>query len=131
MATKLKKVLIVEDDLSQKQLWNFVISRVSEHAEVDWAVSSEQALTMIKKNKSVGQLYDLLIVDLFLAGSETGLDLLRSKEVMSVGPKTILVSAIDQKNFEDQLSQELAHIKLIIKPLNIIKCENTIVELVS
>ena len=49
MATKLNKVLIVEDDLSQKQLWNFVISRVSEHAQVDWAVSSEQALTMIKK----------------------------------------------------------------------------------
>ena len=73
----------------------------------------------------------MLIVDLFLAGSETGLDLLRSKEVVSVGPKTILVSAIDQKNFEDQLSQELAHIKLIVKPLNIIKCENTIVELVS
>jgi len=131
MITKLKKVLIVEDDLSQKQLWNFVISRVSESAEVDWAVSSEQALTMIKKNKSLGKLYDLLIVDLFLAGSETGLDLLKSEEVVSAGPKTILVSAIDQKNFEDQLRQELAHIKLIIKPLNIIKCENTIVELVS
>jgi len=127
----LKKVLIVEDDLSQKQLWNFVISRFADAAIVDWAVSSEQALIMIKNAHKKQNEYDLLIVDLFLAGSETGLDLLKANEVQELNTKTIVVSAIDQENFQSQLSKELQNIKLVTKPLNIIKCENILYDLMA
>ncbi len=123
------KILIVEDDLSQKVLWNHVVARMGRGASIVWGVSSEQAKKLIHESQRTNTPFDLIIVDLFLAGSDTGLDFLKSQEVKSQNAKTILVSAADQTSLESHLKIELSQTKLITKPLSIAKCERVISEM--
>lgn len=123
------KILIVEDDLSQKVLWNHVVARMGHGASIEWGVSSEQAKKLIQQSQKSNSPFDLIIVDLFLAGSDTGLDFLKSKEVQSQNAKTILVSAADQKSLEKHLKEELKYTRLITKPLSLAKCERIINEM--
>ena len=88
--SQFRNVLIVEDDLSQQPLWQHIILRSCKEAKLTWAVSAEQALTIMKESNLSSQLssnspedkdiakFDLIVVDLFLAGSQTGLDFLNS-----------------------------------------------------
>ena len=125
----LRKILIVEDDLSQKPLWSHVISRFSSSTEIEWVVSSEQAKKLIENSKTQSIPYDLIIVDLFLAGSDTGLDFLRSSEVRDLGVKTILVSAADKEILESHMKRESGNTMVIIKPLNTQKCTQALKEI--
>lgn len=125
----LRKILIVEDDLSQKPLWNSVISRFSNSTEIEWVVSSEQAKKLMATSKNDSTPYDLIIVDMFLAGSDTGLDFLKSKEVRDMATKTILVSAADKDSLETHMKRESRNTKVIIKPLNIEKCTQALKEI--
>ena len=109
--------------------WDKVISRVSGAMEMDWVVSSEQALKHIETATKQRRPYDLVIVDLFLAGSDTGLDFLKSKTVRDLKVKTILVSAADKDSLEAYLKEELAGTRVITKPLSITKCEHTLNEM--
>lgn len=122
------KILIVEDDLSQKVLWNHVVARMRTGASIAWGVSAEQAKKLIHQSQKTKTPFDLIVVDLFLAGSETGLDFLKSKEVLSQKAKTILVSAADQISLESHLKDELSQTKLMTKPLSLAKCERIIKE---
>ncbi len=125
------KILIVEDDLSQKALWNHVVARMRTGATIEWGVSAEQAKKLIHQSQKSNAPFDLIIVDLFLAGSDTGLDFLKSKEVLSQKAKTILVSAADQFSLESHLKNQLGQTKLITKPLSLAKCERIIRELLD
>lgn len=125
----LRKILIVEDDLSQKPLWSNVISRFSTSTEIEWVVSSEQAKKLIAESKTQLIPYDLIIVDMFLAGSDTGLDFLKSKEVLDMNTKTILVSAADKDSLELHMKRESGKTKVLIKPLNMEKCTQVLKEI--
>lgn len=129
MERKFRKVLIVEDDLTQVPLWKHIISRISNSASIEWAVSSEQAKTIIQSAEVENKKFDLIIVDLFLAGSSTGLELLQSKVVEESGADTILVSAVSKKNLEENIKTLLKKTKILAKPLSIVKCEKVINEL--
>jgi response regulator of citrate/malate metabolism len=127
----LRKVLIIEDDLSQKPIWNHIISKISRSIEVEWVVSSEKAKKLIESSMQQATHFDLIIVDLFLAGSDTGLDFLRSKEVRALGVKTILVSAANKELLESHMSLEPGNTKVIIKPLNADKCIRALNEILQ
>lgn len=131
MEASFNKILIVEDDLSQKALWNHVVARMRTGASIEWGVSAEQAKKLIHESQKANSPFDLIIVDLFLAGSDTGLDFLKSEEVQSQNAKTILVSAADQVSLESHLKQELGQTKLVTKPLSVAKCERIISEMLD
>ncbi len=130
-----RNVLIVEDDLGQQPLWQHIISRSSHDASVTWAVSAEQALTILQKSLITEKKFDLIIVDLFLAGSETGLSFLNSDEVKQSKAQTILVSAAEKNDLDDYIQKQLRKTKndrtinVIAKPLNVVKCEKVLDEL--
>lgn len=125
MSNKLKKILIVDDDVTQIPIWKHVVNRTCDQAIISWAVSSEQAKTIISQTR-----FDLIIVDLFLAGSETGLELLETKEVKNSDADTILVTAADKESLEKHIkSRELKNTKIIIKPLNVVRCERVLNEI--
>lgn len=123
------KILIVEDDLSQKALWNHVIAQRAKGASVEWGVSAEQAKVLIHQANKSNVPFKLIIADLFLAGSETGLDFLNSREVKSSNAKTILTSAADKKSLESYLKNEIGQAHLLIKPLSPEKCERILKEM--
>lgn len=130
MERDFKRVLIVDDDLAQIPLWKHIIGRSSEKASIDWAVSAEQAKTIMVQAKKNKKKFDLIIVDLFLAGSETGLEFLETKEVQNCGADTILVSAANKANLEQHIQTRLKKTKVIVKPLNVVRCEKVLNELI-
>ncbi len=126
-----RNVLIVEDDLGQQPLWQHIISRSSENAIITWAVSAEQALTIVQGSAMHELNFDLIIVDLFLAGSETGLSFLSCKEVKKSNAQTILVSAANKDQLDEFVHKQLQNTKVIAKPLNVVKCEKVLNELLK
>lgn len=126
-----RNVLIVEDDLGQQPLWQHILSRSSGEASITWAVSAEQALTIIQESAVYELNFDLIIVDLFLAGSETGLSFLNCKEVKESKAQTILVSAAHKENLDGYVHNLLLNTRVIAKPLNVVRCEKVLNDLLK
>lgn len=131
MAKKIYKILIVEDDLSLKPFWDSVLDKIEKKMEIDWAVSSEEAQKVVEQRLVQGKSFDLIIADLFLAGSKTGMDFLTSKEVKSSDSKTILVSLAEQKSLESECKKILPKTKIIVKPLSAARCEKVVRQLIN
>lgn len=126
MGAKICRILIVEDDLSLKPFWGAVLNKLSKKTQVSWAVSSEEAERNVLEKQNEGVDFDLIITDLFLAGSNTGIDLLRSSAVKNSRSKTILVSLAEQKSLIAECKKSLPKTKVIVKPLNVHECETAV-----
>ena len=124
-----RNVLIVEDDLGQQPLWQHILLRSSKDASITWAVSAEQALTIVQQSAVYELNFDLIIVDLFLAGSETGLSFLNCDEVKKSKAQTILVSAANKAHLDNFVHKQLQNTEVIAKPLNVVRCEKVLNEL--
>lgn len=68
-------ILIVEDDAALKPLWLSVLDKVVPGAQIDWVLTEEAAERAIRNKIAVGELYDLVIADIFLSGKRNGIDL--------------------------------------------------------
>ncbi len=123
--------LIIEDDLSLKPLWELILKRRVEEWDFDWAISSEEGRRLCLKSTSIGRPYSLVIVDLFLAGSETGLDFLSSSEALKTHAPIILVSAIEENRIKENYVDLVKNTPVLSKPLNIPKCERLLDQLFS
>jgi response regulator of citrate/malate metabolism len=121
-AQKLKKILIIEDDLALKPLWRFILKKIFSVYTMDWSVSCEEALKLVKKSLRQGSPYDLIVVDVFLAGSSTGIDFLKLKEVQGLHCETILVSHASQEDMETLCKKLAIKTKTMTKPLSIMEC---------
>ena len=72
---KESKILIVEDDITIKPIWEYIISTAFRSASFDWATTEPQAELYIEQAIGQGKNYDLVISDIFLSGAKTGIDL--------------------------------------------------------
>lgn len=115
------KVLIIEDDLAYKPLWAEILQRhLGGHtAEISWAVSAEEAHVQFERAVSSGQVFDFIITDVFLAGSETGLDFIRNIVIAhQKAPPIILISSADKGEVEDIIKTVSGQIDVMTKPIN-------------
>ena len=119
MTRRLQRVLIVEDDLSLRPLWENFFSAQTGKVWLDWAVSCEQALVMILERNRERKKYHLIISDIFLAGSGTGIDLIRSKPVRDSGAKTVLVSSAGREEVLHQYGHLFPDTEFMTKPLDL------------
>ncbi len=120
---KVKKILVVEDDLALRPLWeNFFKNREVE-LSVDWAVSSEEALKMIHQANENHESFFLIITDIFLAGSGTGMELIQSDEVLESKAQTVLISAADRNEIVEKYGHLIPSTIVISKPLDFKKYE--------
>lgn len=119
------RVLIVEDDLSQQAFWGSIVGKCLQSIEIDWAVSGEEAKRMFEES-AIHRPYQLVISDLFLAGGETGFDLLELANQLRLSQLFILVSAAE----EGRLLAKTRHIQIphvvLSKPLAVRRCERAI-----
>lgn len=71
------KVLVVEDDKSQWPMWENILTSIDKNVEleVDWTTTAEDAQKLICQAFSKELPYDLVVSDVYLEGSGTGLDL--------------------------------------------------------
>jgi response regulator of citrate/malate metabolism len=126
-----KKVLVVEDDLALQPFWQTVLQRCFKKLDLQWAISAEEAKLMMQKNNEKGAFYDLVISDIFLAGSETGFDIMESEELAQSRANFILVSVADEKRVKDHFISVTSNGTVMSKPLNASECEKTINALVK
>lgn len=126
MNLRSKKVLIAEDDLAQKSLWESFFSSAKSQIELHWTVSCEEALKLVQKSHSENSPFDLIITDIFLAGSGTGMDLLNSEAVEKCSAKKILVSAVEREDVIEKFGHMLPNIEIMSKPISREKYESIV-----
>lgn len=115
------RVLIIEDDLAYKPLWTDILHRSlgSHMAEIEWAVSAEEARIQYEKSIAEEKPFDFIITDLFLAGSDTGLDFVENIFAQDEdAPPVILISSVDMEEVEDILNTDHHHVEVLSKPIN-------------
>ena len=114
------RVLIVEDDRTMEALWRYIVEAAKPGADVEWATSGEDATTQLKQS------FDLVIADIFLGGSTTGLDLWEQNEDDEASP-FILMSVITPERLLVMAQNSSKPLPSYIqKPLDPSQCIETI-----
>jgi CheY-like chemotaxis protein len=113
------KVLLVEDNPFFQNIWNSILSQSLHSYQLDWAVSENAAAKLLAETT-----YDIIIADIFLSGSKTGVDIWKS--INPEQSKFIFSSSISQEKFELFAIDEDRPYYFIEKPLNTEHCINLI-----
>lgn len=72
-----KSVYVVEDDIELSTVIDRVLKSIDQKVSLDWSTTAEEAMQKIDAawKKGENRPYDLIIIDMFLDGSQNGLDL--------------------------------------------------------
>ncbi|MCC2679814.1 MAG: hypothetical protein K0R29_2390 [Pseudobdellovibrio sp.] len=114
MNIKINRILIAEDDLALKPLWEAFFRKLGRPFVIQWTVSCEEAVKILEKNPD----FDLIISDIFLAGSGTGIELLNSPEANRCRAKKVLISAVDKASVLEEYPADIGDVEVISKPFN-------------
>lgn len=117
-ALQQRRILIVEDDLSNQPLWQYIIDRVGNPIKHHWATNIQEAEELIEKNNGNLTPFDLIISDIFLPGPKTGLDLWE-RHYSSQKGKIILVSGIEQNEIMNYIGKQQGRPTFLSKPIAI------------
>lgn len=120
-----KRILIVEDDRTMEPLWAYILEKVDNKNAYEWVASEGEAERKIEDSLLDGQHFDLVISDIFLSGTRTGLDLWRRFSEPLRG-KLILMSAVTKIKFQNYLGTSPTAPVYIQKPLDIHDCIETV-----
>jgi len=113
-----KRVLIVDDDASIELLWQVLLKKIGIKFKIDWVTNEVDATAMIAGLVGQGLFYDLVITDIFLSGSGTGLDLWK-KATPSQRSRFVIISAADQDKIVEHLKDQYSQPKFLRKPLDL------------
>jgi len=135
-STKKRKfsALIVEDDMASIYLIDVALQKTGQFMRMDWATSAEEAINYIKKRIKNGQEnpYDLIIIDIFLDGKKTGLDLwqyLYEENLQNI--PVIMTSSISEKRFSDLMGRYSIMPHFLKKPFHLQVAEEMVGEILS
>lgn len=120
------RILIVEDDKTLEPVWDFITTKVNKKLQVDWATSELEAEDLIFGAMRDGHQYDLIIVDIFLEGARTGLDLYERFGHLFHN-RMIITSGTEYQKYAEYLNEGKTAPYCLEKPLVPEKC----VELVN
>ncbi|MBL7542816.1 MAG: response regulator [Bdellovibrionaceae bacterium] len=120
-----KRILIVEDDMTMEPLWAYILEKVDKRNAYEWVASEAEAERKIENSLLDGRQFDLVISDIFLSGTKTGIDLWRRFSDPLCG-KIILMSAIAKIKFQNYLGYSATAPVYIQKPLDIHDCIETV-----
>lgn len=123
--------LIVEDDMTSIYAIDVALQQTGQFAKLDWASSAEEAMNYIKKRVQNGRVmpYDLIIIDIFLDGRRTGVDLWHylHEENMQHVP-VIMTSGISEERFAHLMGRYSIMPKFLKKPFAMRRCVEAIGE---
>lgn len=110
------RILVVEDDKLLWHLWSLASSKLNINLTIDWATSELEAENLILKSIKEGSKYDLLIIDIFLEGTKTGLDLYKQFRHLFYN-HIIITSGADYRHYQEYLNGETPVPYCMEKPL--------------
>lgn len=127
------RILVVEDDMAMKSLVTKAVQTVRPQAEVCFASSLEEAFAKILQFSDISdkQPCELIIADIFLEGSGTGLDLWRVLRTTYPNIPFLAISSVNEKDLQSSIeksagateAQGLVYLK---KPFSISSCAQKI-----
>jgi PAS domain S-box-containing protein len=124
----LKKVLVVDDNVTNLTLMQEILGHFQIHSEV--ASSGEQALEKIKFAEGVQEPYDLIITDHHMPGMD-GLSLVREINTLSgknTQPSILMLSSLE-KNMYQYEADKIGINKFISKPVKMHELNSTLLSL--
>lgn len=117
-------ILIVEDDMALQPIWEAIVKKCEIKADLTWATNEAAAERAVWQKRSHGDFFDLIICDIFLSGSKTGIDFWRLYR--DDPTQFIFSSGVSPEKFNLLFSSELGNYKFISKPLDPAVCIQTI-----
>ena len=123
------RILIVEDDVTLRPFWSYIIDTVSPEAYVVWVTTEEAAENMIQRRFEKTERFDLVITDVFLSGHRTGIDLW--KRFGEEGPSFLLMSVLSPTKLAKMVGEDVATPFYLQKPLDPKACIEAVRALLS
>lgn len=114
------RVLLIEDDVSLQPLWRKIFSMSKHPLRVEWTNRAEDAENLIRLRYRGGKPFDLVIADIFLEGTETGVDLWN--RYGEEAHNFIFVSGLDTEKYQSLMSLSYGCPIYIKKPLSVKNC---------
>lgn len=121
------RILVVEDDITSEPIWEHILERVDERATMVWATSVNEADQLIRDALAEDAPFDLVISDIFLSGSLTGIDLWQRFRNRMKAP-IILMSGIEHMKLQKYL-RGIGEPVYLPKPLNMHDTIETVYEM--
>lgn len=115
-----KKILVVEDDLTQTTVIEEMLLDINPEADIEWETNSDHAINRISANeyRERDKHYDLIICDVDLEGSLSGVDLMNYCKEINSNAKVVLISAHSKLGLKHIYFRDKAPIKYLKKPLD-------------
>lgn len=88
----MKRILVVEDDLSLKPILQPMILKIQPKARIDWLTSAEEAFDRLNIHRGA---YDVVLSDISLAGEKSGIDLVEDCYQNRISAQFVLTSGSD------------------------------------
>jgi DNA-binding NtrC family response regulator len=127
-----KRALIVEDDASVRAILRRVLLSVSPQIEIEWVGSAEEALPKIKNElASRKNTYDLIIADIFLEGSITGIDFWQTCEALCPHASILVMSSMAPDHFFKAIAGARQAPPFLSKPFHTGDCRKIVAELLG
>lgn len=121
-----KRILVVEDDLALKPIWEHILRRQFTDYHLDWAVSCEEAQKLVSSSIVHESPYSLIVTDLFLSGAGTGLDLVRFLARAVKSSPIILVSVVEEYALREKYGDLLQNMQVLTKPISVPQCDRAL-----
>lgn len=122
-----RKILVVEDDLELTAVLDGVMKSIDPTMEADWVTSTEEALSLLRNPTGAprknGGPYDLLLVDIFLEGSSTGLDLWKLCQQAYPEMPVVITSGLPIDKFFTTLGRDTIAPPFLAKPFQFGECK--------
>lgn len=110
------RVLVVDDDITCQTLWSAILDRITPGNTCDCVTSGTEADRLLQLAEKNGYKYDLIVSDIFLSGSMTGIDLWE-KYKTKFASNFILMSGVESKKITEYFDK-LEGPEFLEKPFN-------------
>jgi len=132
VASKPKRVLVVEDDIGMKIIMMCLLHSIDRSLQIHWVVSGEEALNELKEKTTLfHEPYDLVISDIVLAGETDGVELWRTCKKMFPETRFIFASGVPEEEVKEKVGKTNAPPLHLSKPFEIERWQSTLESLLS
>lgn len=127
------KVFVAEDDAFTARLFSRIVGQVNSRAMVEKVSSVEEAHDLLTdtKNMSRDYPYDLFIIDVFLDGSGTGLEIMKLCQALYPEVPVVVTSVAPEKKVQQMFGRQFTDTTFLQKPFSPDECKGLIQQLIQ
>lgn len=122
--TRVRRVLVVEDDLELMTVLDQIIRTIDAAIATEWVTTAEEAVSLLEDKLDISPHapYDLVLADIFLEGDSTGLDLWKLCQQHFPEMPVIVTSALPVDKFFTALGRDTISPPYLAKPFRPGEC---------